>query len=233
MANDVLYHEVFGDGPGAWVMGKDLEQGSWHRNIFGHHGEPVPLGWEAQREGRGGYAYSESPWYFDDNHGEFMWLHLAFFVNRSEDIGLAGQDLREAVITLTLRGTDLALKGTELYFWIQGWGSADPSKAGRAMRNWALSSEPIVDELLDGDWHERSICLTNDEDRWSFMGLLNGGLARRLLIHQSLSSGQGSLDAILGSTHVNLGFLLCGVDPVDPPTGRLDIDEICIRAAGQ
>jgi hypothetical protein len=63
-----------------------------------------------------------------------------------------------------------------------------------------------------------------------FMGLLNGGLKEKLRIVQSLSSGEGTLDSILGGKHFNWGLLLCGVDPVDPPTGKIDIDEFSISS---
>src|SRR5687768_13589455 len=89
----VLYAEHFTAGPGPWCTGKDAPDGSWHRNILGQRGAPVPLGWSRSGGKRGGFAYAESPWYFDDNHGELFWLHLAFFLNRTADAGLAGVDL--------------------------------------------------------------------------------------------------------------------------------------------
>jgi len=221
---NLIYEETFDTGPGAWVTGRELEDGGWHRNIFGHHGGPVPLGWSESDGRTGAYAYTEPPWYFDDNHGQFAWLYLAFFVNRSSEIGLEGQDLREAVIELTVRGSDFELRGTTLYFWIQG-DSRRPEDGGQVW-NWALTSQPIDTVLSDGEWHDLRLILRSDENEWSFMGMLNGGLARKVTIGQSLDAAEGTLDGILGGGHVNLGFLLCGVDPNDAPTGHIDVDAV-------
>lgn len=215
----LLYSEDFASGPGAWTCGKDNEDGSWHRNLYGHRGEPTPLGWFATGGRNGGFARSESPWYFDDNHGEFAWLHLAFFIDRSELIGLRGADLRNAQIDLGIRGYNLKLNDTRLLFWIQG---------GAAMYNWALASQPIADALADGAWHDERVILHNDENRWAQMGLLNGGLARKIRVLHSLSVAEDSLDDILGGSHVNFGFLLCGLDPNNLPTGAIDIDYVRI-----
>lgn len=224
----IVYQETFGNGPGKWVTGKAFKIGSWHRNIFGDRGGPVPLGWKRSGGPHGGYAYAESPWYFDDNHGQFMWLYLAFFMNRSADIGLAGQDLRDARIQALLRGSRLDLKGTKLFFWIQGLARRKSKGGADVMYNWALTSQPIEAELVDGQWHKVVLHLRRNEKKWSHMGLLNGGLARKIQINLSVPSGKGSLDSILGGRHVNFGFLLCGVDSCDPPTGRIDVGEVTL-----
>ena len=115
----VIYRESFDEGPGAWAMGKDKPTHDWHKDVFGRYGGPVPLRWSKRGGRSGGYAYSESPWYFDDNHGQFAWLYLTFFAY-SKDVGIEDADLRNAVVRFSLRGRDLDLKGTRLLFWIQG-----------------------------------------------------------------------------------------------------------------
>ena len=227
---EVAYKETFTDGPGAWTTGKAAPDGTWHRNIFGERGTAAPLGWRRTGGRRGPFAYCEPPWYFDDNHGEFLWLYLAFFVNRSELIGLAGRDLRDAQITLSLRGRQFDPKGTELFFWIQGRPPEGRGYPSQGLFNWALTSQPVTSALTDGQWHEQTVTLANDGSRWTFMGHLRGGLARRIEVVQELTAGAGALDSILGGTHVNFGFLLCGVDPNDAPAGRIELDEITILA---
>ena len=167
----------------------------------------------------GPYATASSPWYFDDNHGEFAWLHLAFFVNRSALIDLEGQDLRNAEITLALRGRNFQRQGTQLFFWMQGT---------PATYNWALTAYPIAASLDDGQWHDEKIILHNDESRWRPMGLLNGGLARKIRVFHSLSAADGSLNDLLNGQHINFGFLLCGLDPNALPSGSIDLEEIAI-----
>ena len=107
---DCVYRETFDSGSGGWTVGKNDENGSWHRNVFGFRGEGAPLTWHRSGGKGGGFASSESPWYFDDNHGGFSWFHLALRVPNSSDIGLAGADLRNAIFSITLRGTDLKLR---------------------------------------------------------------------------------------------------------------------------
>jgi hypothetical protein len=212
----VLYHETFTRGPGPWRTGKIDERGSWHRNCFGEVGIPAPVAWDPKGGPRKkGCAFAQGPWYFDDNHGELFWLYLAFFMNRSADApGLKGADLRGATIDLTLRGVDFDLKGTQLYFWIQG---------SEKLYNWCLYTQPIRRALEGSRWLDERVTLVNDERQWRQMGLLNGGLARRLRIVQSTSVADGSLDGILNGGHVNFGFILGGVDPVDPPRGRIAV----------
>jgi len=225
-----VYSETFAAGPGAWSCGKNVEDGSWHRNIFGHRGGPVPLNWSARGGRRGPFAQSEPPWYFDDNHGEFAWLYLAFFVNHSALVGLAGRNLRDAQVRLSIRGERFEPRGTELFFWIQGTPPKGSGHPEGAMYNWALTSQPVTRALLDGQRHNEAVTLTADEARWTFMGYLNGGLKGGIRVLQSLTAGRGTLDAILGGTHVNFGFLLCGVDPNDPPSGRIELEEVTILA---
>jgi hypothetical protein len=82
----------------------------------------------------------------------------------------------------------------------------------------------------DGQWHEVSFKLDPDESRWSQMGLINGGLAKKLRVIQSRTLADGTLRGILGGKHWNFGFLLCGIDPRDLPSGKIDIDDISITA---
>ena len=228
----VIYRESFDEGPGTWGMGKDSPTPGWHKNFLGYHGVPVPLKWNKTGGRSGGFSYSESPWYFDDNHGLYAWLYLTFFAY-SKDVGIKGVDLRNAEVKVSLRLRDIDLKGTRLLFWIQGPASmvSGCQQGCDYMCNWTLSSQPIKDELLDGEWHDVSLTLANDEGAWSFMGLINGGLRGKVRVVHSLSSGDGTLEQILAGQHLNWGILLFGVDPVDPPTGKIDIDEFSITAA--
>ena len=157
----LLYWETFNEGPGAWSTGKSQEDGTWHRNVLGFRGDATPLSWKPDGGRSGGCAYAEPPWYFDDNHGEFAWLYLLFFVNRSELLGLGGQDLRGVTLRLTLRGHQCDLKSSKLYFWIQGHGGQDTGTTGatgatgeqptldKPLYNWALTSSPVDDALRD------------------------------------------------------------------------------------
>lgn len=228
-----IYRETFDTGPGGWTVGKNKVDGEFHKNIFGHRGSGPPLDW-SPTGGRSspGYAYSESPWYFDDNHGQFMWFHLALRVPTTVEIGIPGVDLRGATFRVVLRGRDLRTRGTRLYFWIQGRRGNPPGYyVGDPLYNWALTSRPIERPLHATDWTEESFSLVDDEAQWSQMGLINGGLGRKIRVLQSTSMADGSLTKILGGLHWNFGFVLGPLDPNDLPTGRIELDEVTITAA--
>jgi len=226
----LLYHEVFARGHEGWTAGKDKEDGSFNRNILGHRGEALPATWHAGGGRSGSYISSESPWYFDSNHGEFMWFYMPFIGPREDAWSGRNADLRDAVVRITLRGHNLDLKGTKLYFWIQGHGGPHPTRSlynpGDPVYNWALTSQSIRQELTDGKWHSVELRLFNDEDKWSQMGLLSRGLPRKIVVEQSLTAATGKLDHLLNRHHINIGFILGGVDCNAPPSGGIDLDSI-------
>ncbi len=227
MEQRTVYHETFDNGPGVWTMGKSTSEykggETWHKNILGYYGEGVPLGHDKENA----CAYTYSPWYFDDNHGEFAWLYLACTA-RSERLGIVGKDLRDGMVKIQIRGNDIDLRGSRLVLYIQGLGGGYSHYTSKVFYCWAFSSKQVGDELLDGKWHDIDFKLENNESRWSSMGLINGGLARKVKVTQSLTASQGSLDAILGGAHYGIGFLLCYIDPLDQPTGRIDFAKISI-----
>jgi len=231
-----IYRETFENGPGGWRAGKDQEDGDYNRNIFGKRGAGLPLEWSAAGGRNGGFVSSSSPWYFDSNHGEFMWFYMPLVGPAADAWAPYRKDFRGATVRMTLRGQNMDLQGTRLYLWIQG--NRGPHyreiyNPGDPLVCWALTSQPIETELLDGRWHDVTVTLDNDETRWSQMGLLNRGLPRKIVVEQSLTFATGFLDHLLNAQHHNIGFLLGGVDPHDPPSGRIDVDEISIWAVDE
>lgn len=232
MKRTYFYRETFDKNAGHWKSGKDQESGSYNRNVLGKKGEGIPLKWHRTGGRNGGYVASESPWYFDSNHGEFMWFYLVLVGPiREEWDANKDLDLRDATVSIGLRGREMALKGTRLYFWIQGYRGPHVRviyNPGDPLVSWALTSRSIGDELRDGKWHDVNLHLANDEHQWSQMGLLNRGLPRKIIVEQSLTFATGTLDHLLNGHHYNFGFILGGVDPNDPPSGRIEVDEISI-----
>lgn len=241
LAQTVIYRENFDSGPGSvgphqgWTVGRNtdthLGPETWHKNFLGHMGWGAPLEWSPSGGRSGGYATSSSPWYFDDNHGEFYWFHIVLRVSQTKHIGIEGADLRNATVRLSLRGRELEVGDLKLYFWVQGEGGRAGYYTQPVLVNWALTSVPLQDALRDGRWHDVSFTLPADETKWSQMGLINGGLAKKIIVVQSRTMAEGALEGILGGKHWNFGFLLCGIDPRDLPSGKIDIDEFSIVAA--
>lgn len=231
---ELIYRESFATGTGGWKVGKDQPDGSYNQNVFGQRGEGVPLAWSAAGGRSGAFVSSESPWYFDSNHGEFMWFFMILVGPAGEEWSCRREDLRNASLRITLRGRRLGLKGTRLYLWIQGKRGLhvrEMYNPGDPFVNWALTARPIERELLDGEWHDVVLTLCDDEIQWSQMGLLNRGLPRKIIVEQSLTFATGTLGYLLDGHHHNIGFILGGVDPNDPPSGCIDVDEISISKA--
>ena len=63
------------------------------------------------------------------------------------------------------------------------------------------------------------------------MGLIKGGLRKKIRVIQSRDAAEGTLEHILSGGHHNFGFLLCDLDPLNLPSGRIDVDNIAIYAA--
>ena len=112
-------------------------------------------------------------------------------------------DLREAELSVYLRGDNLHLLGAECYFWILG-----PTR-------WHYKSHPL--HISDGDWasEPNRLTLKNDESLWywSWAGL---------------PPNPQSLDQSLGQVS-SYGFSFVGFSrEVD---GRLSVDEFELRPA--
>lgn len=251
-SQETVYVQSFEQGPDNWEMGRNkthTEGVTWHKNIFGYYGEGVELQCQETGGHSGRFCYSESPWYFDDNHGQFAWLFL-IANRRTEGTGVIGKDLRNATVRVSLRGRDLQLNGAHLYFWVQGPAPfiRDTSPADRrpgaqrktsvneyvkeVYRCWAFTGVPLQDYLKDGKWHSVSFELVPDESQWSFMGLINGGLRGKIRVIQSLTSADGTVPYVLGNGKLyNWGFNLYYIDPLQQPTGKIDIDEFSITTA--
>jgi len=115
-------------------------------------------------------------------------------------------DLREARVSVYLRGDGLQLHGAQCYFWVVGPG-------GR----WHLTSQPL--HISDGAWAKEpnAFILRNDESLW----------------HRSWSADPANppaLDDLLASA-VSYGFSLVGFG--QEPRGKFSMDEFEIRFPGE
>ena len=115
-------------------------------------------------------------------------------------------DLREAEVSVYLRGDGLDLKGAKCYFWV-----FDSQTGSR----WHYTAKPL--KVSDGQWGERqTFVLKNDEALW----------------HRSWSwrpQNPGSLDQVLSGN--SYGFAFVGFS--EEVTGRFSMDEFRIRLRPQ
>lgn len=113
-------------------------------------------------------------------------------------------DLREADISVFLRGDHLKLFGAKCYFWVHSHET-----------RWHYTSNPL--EISDGRWANQPLefKLRNDESLWH----MSWG-------HPERPGGPASLDTLLGDA-ISYGFSLVG--DKTGPRGRLSMDEMEIK----
>ena len=183
----------------------------------------------------GGYVSYSEPSQHDHNHDDGIGtLHLiqSLVCGKHWTVGdcdpsqgpclAAGDpDLRDAQVTVSVRGHDWEPNGSEVLWWSVSYVNIemidDPGWRGA---NWAYTGFLLTDYLMDGLWHTVKYRLWNDTSYWSFGGnnpTEQGGVARRY-DYASVDSTQG---------HVNWDFfhLAAFIDIENPPSGTVEFDE--------
>ena len=177
----------------------------------------------------GGYVSFSEPSRHDHNHDDGIGtLHLTKYLlsgrcKPSEGPCLAAgdADLRDAKVSISVRGHDWEPNGSELLWWSQSYIHIEMiDDPGYRAVNWAYTGHLLTDLLLDGEWHTAEYRLWNDTSYWSFGGnnpTKQGGVARRY--------DYGSIDLIQGHLNDDFFHLAAFIDTDNPPTGTIDFDE--------
>jgi len=162
-----------------------------------------PATWESSGGvGNSGYVWGDdSRWSIDTPENPHS--ILSFIIYR-DWVGGSSLDLRDARMSVALRGDALDLKGGSVYFWVLG--------EGRTTR-WHLTTSPL--DVADGQWGSlQSVTLANDESLW----------------HRSWSwnaSNPASLDQVLRSAD-SYGFSFVGFS--EEVTGTFSMDQLSLVA---
>jgi hypothetical protein len=163
------------------------------RNIF------ILTTWEAKGgPGDAGYVWTDHRrWSADTPESPLSILPLLFYRNWIDKDPI---DLRDAELSVYLRGDGLRLDGATCLFWVHGAG-------GR----WHLDSQPLP--ISEGAWSAEPlrVALPDDESRW----------------HHSWPRKEWSqpLSAVLGAAH-SYGFSFIGFS--SEVTGRLCLSQFAI-----
>lgn len=191
----------------ALVSNFDRDNESWRAydyngGIAGGGNVWFPLHWESRGGvGNSGYAWADdSMWRIDTPEQPHSILSLIFY---RAWIKAGPVDLRDAEITVHLRGDGLDLKGSKCYFWVLN---------NRNGTRWHFNSAPIA--ITAGRWGTaEKLILKNDEKLW----------------HRSWSRNPAtpaSLDQVLREAE-SYGFSFLGFH--GEVTGKLSIDQFTIR----
>ena len=177
----------------------------------------------------GGYVSFSEPSRHDHNHDDGIGtFHLTKYVwcgrcRPSEGPCLAAgdPDLRDAKVSISVRGHHWRPNGSELLWWSQAYIHIEMiDDPGYRAVNWAYAGFLLTDLLLDGEWHTAEYRLWNDTFYWSFGGnnpTQQGGVARRY--------DYGSIDLIQGHLNDDFFHLAAFIDTDNPPAGTIDFDE--------
>ena len=167
----------------------------------------------------------------DFNHEASGALHLMTGMNTgpindpSVMLGGGDPDLRDAEVSLWVRGHDWVANGSEFVCWLQSQSRIELlDETGWRRANWAFVGTYLTQHLLKGDWQETRWILHNDPAQWSYGGnnpIQQGPHADRYKywsINESLA-------------HWNCNFLLLSafVTPTRPPRGAIDFDSLEIK----
>jgi hypothetical protein len=198
-----FYHESWDDNFGGWL--------SW---LKAEH--------FAEGGAQGGFVRFAEPSAHDHNHDNGIGtVHLVKYLYPGVHppalyFGGGDPDLRDAKISINVRGQDFRPNGAELIWWTQSQDDVSNLGDPNARRpNWAYTGFLLTDYLRDGEWHKVEYRLRNDSTDWSYTGG-NG-------VYKYWSIGQAQ-------RHLNIDcfHMLVFVDTQKPPEGAMDFDELLI-----
>ena len=137
-------------------------------------------------------------------------------------MGAGDGDLRDAHVSLYLRGNDWQPNGSEFGFWLQCQSNIElMNNLGWRRSNNSYCGCLLTDYLMDGEWHKVEFDLINDSTLWTYGG------------NNSIQQGPSAvryeywpIDQCLAHANCNALFLSNFVNPENPPTGSVDFDEL-------
>ena len=175
---------------------------------------------------KGYLRVTEQPLVNDFNHDASGVLHLMTGIETGpfDGVYLGGGDgdLRDAHVSLYLRGNDWQPNGSEFGFWLQCQSNIELlNDPGWRRANYTYCGCLLTDYLMDGEWHKVEFDLVNDSTLWSYAG--NNSIQQG---PSAVRYAYWSIDQSLAHANCNMIFLSTFVNPENPPTGSVDFDEL-------
>ena len=217
----IIYRESF-----------DRGAGGWHYYATTSAGEAVldRVPWNAEQQ----CVTSASPWWIDPNHKPpgAGYLNIVAFIwmkGYRGGVPYRWMDLRDAVLSLSIKTEGLDTKGGHLCLWIQHryeQGShfwfQNPFAYGPRGDEWkranlALTRYRIEEMATPGQWTKVTLVLAPDKGAWTNLGTST---------ERTANYGVVSPARALAKVTTDLGFIILPVDPTNPPTGSVSIDDI-------
>lgn len=178
----------------------------------------------------GGFLRFSEPSGNDPNHVDGIGtLHLCKYMYPGPLKGASGTlmlgggdpDLRNARVTISVRGNQWQGNGAELVWWTQSQSNIEVLSGPEWRRaNWAYTGYSLSPLLASGKWEKAEYRLKSDSTQWSYGGN-NLAQKRPNYAYWSIDEAQ---------RHLNNDFfhLLTFVDPARLPQGSIDFDELTV-----
>lgn len=212
---------------------------TWEANTggWGHYG-PKMSHHREEGAARGFIRASEPSFYNDFNHEGCEVLHLAatFYpgtiVNSGSSdfyapgayLGGGDPDLRDARVSVSIRGHNFKANGAELIWWSQSQSNIEKGDGpGENRSNWGHTGFLLTDLLQNGKWQRVEYRLAPDTTKWTF-----GGYNSRRGQERTRKYTYWPIDQVLRHTNCNVIQLLAFVDPKNPPNGAIDLDDFVL-----
>jgi hypothetical protein len=207
------YHESWDEGTGGWA--------SWGAKGMEHHREGGAVG---------GFVRYAEPSRDDPNHVDGIGtVHLVKYVYPGPwakiaklpglDLAAGDADLRDARVSLHVRGNNWVPNGSELVWWTQSQSNIEVfNGAGWRHANWAYTGFNLTGALLTGKWEKIDYRLRNDTDDWTYAGNNHAQQNPERYSYWSINDA-------LGHENADFFHMLVFVDPKNPPRGSIDFDE--------
>ena len=128
-------------------------------------------------------------------------------------------DLRDARMSIHVRGTGWTPNDSELVWWMQcDRDLAKQNEPDWRRANWAHTGFTLTDALASGKWERVEYRLSNDSNQWTYAG--NS-------VHQNRPNYvYWSLDEALAHVNNDVFHMLVYVDQAAEPRGTIDYDEL-------
>lgn len=208
------YRETWDDGPAGWRHGMKVEPSEF-----------IPSGGV-----EGGFIRHREPSGEDPNHLDGVgYLHLGHYYYPGtypadgpgeQGLWAAGEpDLRDARVSLSVRGGDFVPNGAEVVWWSQSSLAPVESEGDSGWRaaNWAFTGQSLDDALAKGTWDKVEYRLVNDPSQWTYAGFS--------AYQNRPNYTYAPLDDVLSRLDTNFIHALLFVDFYQPPTGAIDFDD--------
>lgn len=204
------YLETWDDNRAGWYAGRGSEKELIHHPMGG---------------ATGGFMRYTSPTFDDHNHDNGIGtVHLAKYIypgpwgkianKPSCQWGGGDPDLRDARVSIALRGNNWVPNGTQLQWWTQSQKNIeigyDPKLTH--MANWAYTGTDLTAHLRSGKWEKASYRLWNDPEKWTYTG------GTRIYKYWSINDAQAHLNG-------DCFHMITFVDVKNVPKGAIDFDD--------